>query len=210
MKCMANKADIQAAFQAFCLRTQTCCESFHTFLQSPEAAELPQELPYDSPDEVVQDIVLDSFQTTLKRLADAPEFAQYSAREQALALYFTWLDTLTPHKELLRLWDQETFPGFTPTYLHTVTEPFEAFVVDLVLAGQQTGEIAQRRFIQDQYPNTFWLQTRFLIHQWLQDDTTEGTQTDAAVEKTVNFCFDMLNPNLLDSGLDFLKFVFTR
>lgn len=157
--------------------------------------------------EELQSEILGSFNRCLERLADAPEFAEYSAREQMLAFYFTWVEELKPHKEVLLEADKKALPGFVPLWLKEVEVPFKAFINDLLEVAQQSGEVAGRSIISDKYKDIFWLQTRFLLYQWLRDESLEEERTDALIEKTVNFCFDLLNPNLIDSGFDLLKFL---
>jgi hypothetical protein len=41
---------------------------------------------------------------------------------------------------------------------------------------------------------------------WLNDDSDEFSNTDAAIEKSVNLSIDMLEKNTLDSLIDFGKF----
>ena len=160
--------------------------------------------------EELQSEVLFSFESCLQRLADAPEFEDYSAREQMLAFYFTWLEELAPLKAQLVEIDKNQLPGFTPNYLKTLEVPFKAFIADFLAVAQTSGEVASRSLVSSRYGDIFWVQTRFLIHQWLRDESPEGSQSDALIEKTVNFCFDLLNPNLIDSGIDLLKFMISR
>ena len=138
------------------------------------------------------------------------EFGDYSAREQALAFYFTWLEELSALKGFLRILDQATLPGLSPSYLKDMEEPFKAFITDLLAVAKVSGEVASRSLISNHYGDVFWVQTRFLLHQWLRDESAEGERSDALVEKTVNFCFDLLNPNLIDSGIDLIKFLISR
>ena len=157
--------------------------------------------------EELQSKVLDGFDRCLNRLASAPEFEDYSAREQMLAFYFTWVEELKPIKMLIQEADKKALPGFVPLWLKEVETPFKAFVEDLLAAASESGEVAGRSIISDRYKDIFWLQTRFLLYQWLRDESQEEERTDALIEKTVHFCFDLLNPNLIDSGFDLLKFL---
>jgi hypothetical protein len=77
----------------------------------------------------------------------------------------------------------------------------------MLAAAKQSGEVVGRTLISERYKDIFWLQTRFLLYQWLRDESNEEERSDALIEKTVHFCFDLLNPNLIDSGFDLLKFL---
>jgi hypothetical protein len=157
--------------------------------------------------EELQSEVLDSFDRSLERLAEAPEFADYAAREQMLAFYFTWIEELKPLKAAILEADKKSLPGFVPIWLKLVESPFKAFVEDMLAAAKQSGEVVGRTLISERYKDIFWLQTRFLLYQWLRDESNEEERSDALIEKTVHFCFDLLNPNLIDSGFDLLKFL---
>ena len=160
--------------------------------------------------EELQSKVLASFNRCLERLAAAPEFGAYSVREQMLAFYFTWIEELKPSRDSILEMDKKSISVFSPPWLRVIEEPFKAFIEELISSGKMSGEVASRSLIADRYKDIFWLQTRFLLHQWLRDESTDEERTDALIEKTVNFCFDLLNPNMLDSGFDLLKFLIKR
>ena len=73
--------------------------------------------------------------------------------------------------------------------------------------GKQEEIIATRPF-EDWYKKGLWLDLKYLFHFWLKDESENLQNTDAAIEKAINFSFDVMEPNLLDSGFDFFKFAF--
>jgi hypothetical protein len=68
------------------------------------------------------------------------------------------------------------------------------------------GEITDRPFITQYYKQVLWYQFLIMIRFWVKDDSTNNENTDAFVEKSLNFVFDMLARNVGDSAFDFVKF----
>ena len=159
-----------------------------------------------------REILLRVFSETVERLTTSDEFAEYEmARERVLLFFFTWMEDLVPYREFLTFLAEKELPPPAPaSFLREVERPFKAFFEELIGLGIATGEIAGRTFFQKQYPNLFWIEFRLLIQFWLKDKSEGFEQTDAAIEKGVNFTFDLVQPNALDSGFDLVKFMLGR
>jgi hypothetical protein len=62
--------------------------------------------------------------------------------------------------------------------------------------------------ITEKYDEALWLQVGFVFRYWLDDNSPRFEKTDAAIEKSVNFAFDLMGKSALDSFLDLAKFLY--
>jgi Tetracyclin repressor-like, C-terminal domain len=72
--------------------------------------------------------------------------------------------------------------------------------------GIQNEELKYRRFIGDHYAKGFKLSFTYIFRVWMSDESSENQQTDAAIEKSINLAFDLLQSTSFDSILDFGRF----
>ena len=137
-------------------------------------------------------------------------FAEYSSREQVLALFYTWLELLGPQRDFLRKLEKIQPWTKTASLWDGVKPVFLAWTKELIDQGLEARDIARRPFLPDYYPQLLWADAMVVMSQWLYDPTEDLSRTDALVEKSVNFLFDLLQPNALDSGWDLVSFVLRR
>ena len=78
---------------------------------------------------------------------------------------------------------------------------------ELVNEGIETGEIAERMVLGDEYADWHWPQFLFLLNKWIEDKSEKHANSDQAVEKAVNLGFDIMGRNVFDSAFDFAKFM---
>jgi hypothetical protein len=76
----------------------------------------------------------------------------------------------------------------------------------LIEEGLATEEIARRQMIADKYKYLLWAQPISIFKFWVKDQSDQFEDTDALIEKTVNFSFDLMRSNSLDSLFDLAKF----
>jgi len=68
--------------------------------------------------------------------------------------------------------------------------------------------VAERPYLDQRYPQLFWLHMIVLLGFWKDDSSSDFEQTDAFVEKSVNLAFDLIGKGTLDNAIDFAKFLF--
>lgn len=146
---------------------------------------------------------------TTARLHADDTFSRFSAREKILSFYFTLLEELRANRSfvLLQLQPVKRMES-TPAFLKDFRDSFEIFISGMLLFGKQNGEIANRPFIDERYPQLFWLHMGFILLFWKNDDSAGFEKTDAAIEKSVNLAFDLIGKGAVDSAFDFGKFLF--
>lgn len=145
---------------------------------------------------------------TISRLTRDKAFGGFSAREKILALYFTLLEELTRERSyVVYQLDAASKLDIVPPFMRDFKESYEGFVGTIVSEGQEVGEIARRPYLDNRYPQLFWMHLVLLLQFWKNDDSPSFEKTDAYVEKSVRLAFDLIGKGALDSAVDFARFV---
>ncbi len=199
---------IQSAYVTFVLDNGKRPPSVATFAAQNDMTEKAFYEKYASFSALENDIVFFIFEKTADILKTDEVFDTYSFREKVLAVYFTWIQTLGAYRSFMTfLKEQSMFGCLDQAYLNKTQSAFTSFMGSLVQEGLETGEVADRLFVTGWYKKSFWSLNTFLLHYWLNDSSANFEKTDAAIEKSVNFKLDLIEPNALDSGFDWVKFL---
>jgi len=146
---------------------------------------------------------------TIKRLHGDEEFGGFTAREKVLAFYFTLLEELKQNRSyVLFQFDNSKKLTLVPAYIKAFKVRFEEFIQSILNEGKVAGELAKRPVIDNRYPQLFWLHMGFVLMFWKEDDSPGFEKTDAAIEKSVNLAFDLLGKGVVDTTIDFAKFLY--
>ncbi len=134
-------------------------------------------------------------------------YESYSVNEKLLAFYYSWIETLKDYRSYaIYVAGKERFYELYPSQFEDFKHDFEDFAKSLVEEGLATEEIARRRFINDSYKHIAWAQPVSIFKFWIKDESDNFEDTDALIEKTVNFSFDLMRSNSIDSFFDLAKF----
>lgn len=164
---------------------------------------------YGSFSTLEQDIFLTSFEKSSEILKKDEVYETYGARERVLALYYTWIEQLKANRSFFVFLDEvDGINCLGDDFKDKTREPFKKFIRKIIKDGIASQEISDRMVVTGWYKHIFWLNARFVLNFWLGDTSRNFEKTDAMVEKSVNFIFDLIQPNSLDSGFDLLKFLF--
>ncbi len=150
------------------------------------------------------------FEETRRQLEEQEVYKEYAVREKFLSFLFTWVEELKKSRSYLlalysiKVTTFKNLPGDTREF----KEKFSDFASELILEGKETQEIASRPLITEKYDEALWLQVGFVFRYWLDDTSPRFEKTDAAIEKSVNFAFDLMGKSALDSFLDLAKFLY--
>jgi AcrR family transcriptional regulator len=165
---------------------------------------------FTSFDAIKSEIWVALFEETHRQLEEQEVYKEYAVREKFLSFLFTWVEELKKNRSyLLALYSNKvtTFKNL-PTDTREFKEKFSDFASELILEGKETQEIASRPLITEKYDEALWLQVGFVFRYWLDDNSPRFEKTDAAIEKSVNFAFDLMGKSALDSFLDLAKFLY--
>ncbi len=153
----------------------------------------------------------DYFETALQRSQEDSNFDEYSSREIYLSLMYNIIGVLNEHPERNRAMISFTksLPS-SPKQLSRLKTAADAFFKEMIAAGSASGEIASRTLVNYQYAKWCWYGLLFVIFFWKKDESEQSEQTDVAIEKVAHLIFDLLNPNAIDSSLQFFTFLFKQ
>lgn len=143
-------------------------------------------------------------------LDQSPDYANLSVREKMLTFYFEFFSAMRHHRSFFLLSYDDNWPGLgtRSNSLDGLKRDFCQWSQRLVQEGIGTNEISGRSRLSETYDRFFWFQFLFLLNFWKRDRSTGFEKTDAAIEKSVNLSFDLIEKNAIDSALDFGKFMF--
>jgi hypothetical protein len=173
------------------------------FAQKPEASFYKE---FNSTESLLSGFWLHLFNDAKTRLESQEVYQGYNAKERILAFYFTFMEHLAEQRSFLFLLDRMLGMQAKQASLKKIHAAFKEWISNRLSEGKDEGEIANRKFLEDQYPEAFWLQLQFLIRFWLSDDSDGFQKTDAAIEKSLNLTFELMGPGVLDALVDFGKF----
>jgi AcrR family transcriptional regulator len=147
------------------------------------------------------------FDDVIEKIEAQEVFHSYSVNEKLLAFYFTWIEELKAYREYAVLVSKrEKIYELYPADFELFKQAFQEFVGALVLEGISSEEIANRQLIVDKYKYMMWIQPVSIFKFWIRDGSENFEDTDALIEKTVNFSFDLMRSNGMDSFFDLAKF----
>ncbi|MBV6647508.1 MAG: TetR/AcrR family transcriptional regulator [Cyclobacteriaceae bacterium] len=203
-----DKSKIQKAYMEHLLIHGKEPSSIFAFTKEQKIKEEDFYALYNSFDGLEQDVWDTWAKATVETLENDEAYVNYSVREKLLAFYFTWLEGLKSHRSyvLLKFRDLQD-KDLKPAFLGKLHGTFSSFIDELLLEGKDTAEVAERPF-SGQYKKAFWLHFLFITRFWIKDESSLFEQTDAAVEKSVHFAFDMIGKGPLDSFLELAKFLY--
>lgn len=136
-------------------------------------------------------------------------FQGFSAREKILTFYFMIVEVLKEDRSfILHQLKSIKSPSIVPGFLKNFKAGYDAWLESVLLEGKNAGEVANRMFLEKQYVFLFWMHFVFILQFWSHDDSVGFERTDAAIEKSVNLAFEIIGKGVIDSALDFGKFIF--
>ena len=145
---------------------------------------------------------------TIEILNKDENYPNYTVREKMLALLFTWVEQLKENRsyvgyQFANIPRQDVMPGF----LGAAKLTFESFFKELIVEGVESDEIADRKPLTMHYAKAFWAQFVFVTRFWVGDESKGFEKTDAFIEKSVHFAFNLVGKGVIDSFLDLSKFL---
>lgn len=148
-----------------------------------------------------------NFIEVLQNIQKQEVYNSYSVNEKLLAFYFSWIEGLKVYREFVTFsLSEERVYELYPDSFELFKRDFEDYCNRLVTEGLETEEVAKRVYITDKYQYLLWYQPVSIVKFWVKDSSKDFEDTDALIEKTVNFSFDLMRSNGVDSFFDLAKF----
>ena len=146
---------------------------------------------------------------TRSRMENDQDYQGFTSREKILTFYFSLAELLKADRSFavhqLKSWKN---PSTVPAFLKGFKESFKEWINSVLNDGKTSGEIAKRPYLDQRYDMIFWMHFVFILQFWVHDESPGFEKTDAAIEKSVNLAFDLIGKGVLDSALDFGKFLY--
>ena len=146
---------------------------------------------------------------TRNRMENDEDYLGFTAREKILTFYFSLAELLKSDRSFalhqLKSWKN---PSIVPVFLKGFKEAFKEWINAVLNEGKTSGEIAKRPYLDQRYDLLFWMHLMFILQFWSHDESAGFEKTDAAIEKSVNLAFDLIGKGVLDSAIDFGKFLY--
>jgi hypothetical protein len=220
---------IHKSYIEYCVSNQKRPASLKVFAEMQEILLSDLQKKYTSFEQLEAEIFAKIWNETQNQLSNDAMFYQYNGREKLLSVYYTWFELLKNQKDFLHFLDKQgnfwsesldylmfgnVFSKYLvkpilntfPPYIMGMQTDFKRFTQN-ILNNAVGEEVANRFWLNSRYADALWLMTIFLFRFWLKDESNDNEKTDAAIEKALNWFFDVIKPNAWDSGFDLAKFV---
>ncbi len=129
-------------------------------------------------------------------------FATYTAREQMLAFVYTLFQGYSLYEEFLHEIHFYDIKNFKILKNSSIT-----FIKDNIDYGTSIGEIQARTWWSRQYPDIIVAAILGLSYLWIKDTSSNKEQTDAGIDKFINWIYDIMQPNAIDSGIGVIQYL---
>ncbi len=143
----------------------------------------------------------------ISAVEEGDDWEEFAARERYLAFLFALTQSANECRSLLLERFHDISPLSHPGALEGMRGEFLEFARRLIDQGTSSGEIAERRGLTALYPGILYVHLRWVIDQYLKDESEGFERTDAFIEKTVTLAFDLFRSQALDSAADLLRFL---
>lgn len=201
---------IQKAYKEYVLENGTQPPSVYIFAKKLKMPETEFYEYYNSFEAVESDAWLGYLRQTLLSLEADEAYVQYSTREKLLAFYYTWIEILKQDRSyVVYSYDRLKKPiARNAGALLPFKNGFYNFATELMMEGRETREVVTRPVVSDRYVDGLWMQLLYILDFWMRDLSRGFESTDTAIEKSVNTSFDLMGKSVVDSVLDYAKFVY--
>jgi AcrR family transcriptional regulator len=202
-----TRARISEAYMATLQREGHAPASVHRFCEELGIREKEFYEAFPNLDAVEKHFWKAWIESIITAVSTGKEWDSFSAKERYLAFLFAFTGEALEQRSLL----EQRFGKLTllcrPTSLDGLKNSFKDFAGDLIHHGMDRGEIANRGALGNFYPEVLYIHWRSVLEYFLKDDSQGFEQTDAFIEKTVEFAFDLLRTQAIDSAADLARFL---
>lgn len=191
----------------FIIENKNRPDSIDSFMDNLKMKEDTFYTYFNSFDQLEKDFWKIIFEKTLLNIQNQEVYQSYSINEKLLAFYFSWIEELKEYREyVIYIIKEEKIYELYPSCFESFKKSFENYCSGLIDEGLATEEIANRMLVTDKYKYLLWCQPVSIVKFWVKDKSKDFEDTDALIEKTVNFSFDLMRSNGMDSFFDLAKF----
>lgn len=201
-----SRTELEEKYWHFLLTEGCRPKSVYAFMHSIELEEGEFYKHYATMDALESGYWKSTVDETISVLEADEDYATYPADQKLLAFYYTYFTHVQKHRSRLT----EFFPKIGITTVKTLQgmrESYRAFAKNIVAQGVQEGIFADRKKLMDLYDRGMFEHFRMMIMFYIKDTSEDFQDTDAFIEKSVKFGIDGATSGVLESGLDFARFM---
>ncbi|MES2456655.1 MAG: TetR family transcriptional regulator C-terminal domain-containing protein [Bacteroidota bacterium] len=205
---MATAQQIRNGYIDYVLTNDEKPKSVYSFAKKLKISESEFYDFYASFSSIEKGIWTELVSETIHTLQQQVIWAEYSARDKALAFFYAFTEVLKKHRSFVA-YSLKSRPGNFSTLevLSNAKALFEQFAEDLINEGLENGELADRKFLSKRYKDALWVQFAFIVKFWIGDDSDGFEKTDEAIEKGINVTFDLFQRSPIDNLFEYGKFL---
>ena len=205
---MATIEGIRKAYIDFVLTEGEQPKSVYVFAKKNKMPEEEFYKFFASFDGIEQNIWTDLVVKTIAEIKTQEVWPQYSSREKALSFFYSFFELLKGSRSFAVYSVRKQPKTFsTPTIFQGMKDAFEGFCKDLITEGIESNELSERKFFSNRYKDALWVQLVFVLHFWINDNSTGFERTDEAIEKGVNVTFDLFQRSPIDNLIEYGRFL---
>ncbi|WP_295669598.1 TetR family transcriptional regulator C-terminal domain-containing protein [uncultured Mucilaginibacter sp.] len=205
---MATIENIQKAYIDFVLTEGEQPKSVYIFAKKNKIAEEDFYNFFSSFDAIEQNIWTGFAVKTIAEIKTQEIWMQYTAREKALSFFYSFFELLKGSRSFVVYSVKKQPKTFsTPQIFRGIKDLFETFCNDIIVEGIETNELSERKFFTNRYKDALWVQLVFVLHFWINDNSTGFEKTDEAIEKGINVTFDLFQRSPIDNLIEYGKFL---
>lgn len=200
-----NDTNWQEGFIKFTLENNRLPQSTYELIKFLGATDEAFYENYSSVEALLQEIWKNFFETTQSQVQEDEQYQNFSVREKLLALYYTWTENLQKYRSFIEIVTKQNKLCSFDQY-RKLKDTFKSSAQELLNEALETGEVQNRNFLNQSYPEILWWLLIYILNFWLKDTSQGFERTDAAIEKAVNLFFELAGKTFIDSLIDFAKF----
>lgn len=205
---MATVESIQKAYIDYVLTEGEQPKSVYVFAKKNKMAEEEFYKYFGSFNAIEQFIWADMAKRTITEIKTQEVWGQYSAREKALSFFYSFFELLKSNRSFAVYSVKKQPKGLsTPAVFAELRPVFENFAEEVLNEGIESTELSDRKFFSKRYKDALWVQFGFVLHFWINDNSTGFEKTDEAIEKGVNVTFDLFQRSPIDTLFEYGKFL---
>lgn len=204
---MENRTRITEAYTSELLENGTPPKTVHAFCKAIGLAERDFFVEFASLDSVESAIWGDWIGHLISQISSGEEWKDFSARQRYLTFLFAFTESSLDRRSIMLSRFGHLGPVASHPSLRAFEEQFKIFAADIISHGISLGEIAARGPFQSLYPAILYVHFRAVMAFLLKDESRRFERTDAFIEKTVAFAFDVIRTQAIDSAFDLARFL---
>jgi len=143
---------------------------------------------------------------TVEAIKADEAYTGFSSREKLLSFFYTFIEIVKANRSYIAFRVNHLKMPSLPAWAEGMRTEFKEFALSIINEGVENNEIKLPPVIKERIDEGFWLQLVYIIRVWVNDESKNFQNTDAAIEKSANLAFDLLGRGPIDSIIDFAKF----